>query len=366
MSCFHPLSAIPYPAGHQKAGQFCILPHSSAAGAIDWRSYGIGVDGVDLSTGELLQMIKLPCGKCAGCRMDQAKAWATRITCESLEYPPEANWFVTLTYANPSDMADLPRYGLDKLFTADNAMTLVPEHCTAFLKRLRDNHNRKVGRDYDPPMYFDAISNRERPLGIRYFLAGEYGDRTLRPHYHLCMMNMPLDDLRQIGKNELGMPLYNSDLLTDAWGFGHVVVAPMSHATTAYCARYCMKKANGRDPLFYEDLKIKPEYTVMSRRPGIGYNYIRENALDIYEHDQIVLPASSKDKPHKVTPPRYFDLHAKEIDPLMVARAKSKRAERAEIMRNLKLSATDLDEAAFLLVEEGRFLDRTKKLYRGL
>lgn len=358
MACYAPLLGIPYPASHPKYGQYRIVGNATDSHIVQYAT--------DPSTGQYLEGIRIPCGRCIGCRLDKSREWATRLQCEALDYPESSNWFVTLTYAQPDDSLDLPSYGRFASVNDDGALTLNKQHPTDWLKRLREHHARKVSYDYDPPTYYDSRTGKVRPLGIRYFLAGEYGDRTMRPHYHVIMLNCPLPDLRQIGRNKLGMPLYTSDLMTETWGYGHVTIGRMTWQTAAYVARYTLKKANGQTDEQYEQLGLTPEYTVMSRMPGIGHEYLLRHSNDIYTDDEVVLPALSKDKPNVQRPPKYFDRVYQAIDPKTVAKVKSRRAEVAQIMQAEKLAKTDLDEAAYLTLAEKATSERVKKLIRDL
>ena len=98
--------------------------------------------------------MQIPCGKCIGCRVARAAQWGNRCMHEASCY--DHNRFVTLTY----DDAHLPPNGfLDKT------------HLSKFLKKLRKKfpHNK-----------------------LRFFAAGEYGEQTARPHYHLILFNYRL------------------------------------------------------------------------------------------------------------------------------------------------------------------------------
>lgn len=81
MPCFHPLTAI------RKRGE---------------NTFRIGRENdtfepyTDYNTGELVEPIKIPCGKCVGCRLDYSRTWADRCVLEGKSF--EHNWFVTLTY----------------------------------------------------------------------------------------------------------------------------------------------------------------------------------------------------------------------------------------------------------------------------
>lgn len=358
MACYAPLLGIPYPYSHPKYGQYRIVGKATDNHILQY--------AIDPETGQYLEGIRIPCGRCIGCRLDKSREWATRIQCEALDYPQYANWFVTLTYRQPDDGLSLPSYGRNASVNDDGALILNKQHPTDWLKRLREHHARKVSYDYDPPTYYDTRTGKVRPLGIRYYLAGEYGDRTLRPHYHVILLNCPLPDIRLIGHNKLDMPLYTSDLLTETWGFGHVTIGRMTYQTAAYVARYTLKKANGMTDVQYDQLGLTPEYTVMSRMPGIGHEYLLRHSDDIYNDDEVVLPAISKDKPNVQRPPKYFDRVYQEIDPKTIAKVKSRRAEVAQIMQAERLANTDLDEAAYLTLAAKATTERVKKLIRDL
>lgn len=52
---------------------------------------------IDTKTGEVFETFKIPCGVCAGCRMDKSRQWADRCSLEFFMYPPDTCWFLTLT-----------------------------------------------------------------------------------------------------------------------------------------------------------------------------------------------------------------------------------------------------------------------------
>lgn len=215
------------------------------------------------STGERLDPteVSIPCGQCIGCRLDRSRQWADRMMIE-LDHSKTAV-FLTLTYSPenvPLGMItenDIPIYSLDK------------RHVQLFLKRLR--------------FYFQ---DRE----IRFYCAGEYGDKTARPHYHLIVFGLSLSDFpdaRLLFKNELGDPVYVSDLLSERlWKNGQCSIANVSWRTCAYVARYCLKKQTGQNAIFYAEHNIEPEFATMSRRPGLAGYFWEDHpdAKDDYFH----------------------------------------------------------------------------------
>lgn len=208
------------------------------------------------------QYVVIPCGQCVACRLNKSREWATRCVLESKMH--EDNCFITLTY----DDAHLPKdYGLCK------------KHFTDFMKRLRKNTGCK----------------------IRYYAAGEYGDLYSRPHYHACLFGWKPDDLFLYCERN-GVKLFLSETLSKAWQYqGYVTVGEVTFESAAYVARYVMKKITGSKADDHYCGR-QPEYTVMSRRPGIGASFFEKYSTDIYGKDFIVIRDQIKCKP-----PKYFD-----------------------------------------------------------
>lgn len=201
--------------------------------------------------------IKIPCGKCPGCKLEQSRQWAVR--CMHEKRLNSASCFITLTY----DDHNLP-----------NDRALVRSDLTKFLKRCWHINNR-----------------------LRYFACGEYGETTDRPHYHVLLLDTDFMDKKLI-KSGSQYNLYASSVLSKLWQKGNHALGDVSFESAAYVARYCMKKRqNGKTRT---DGKT-PEYIVMSRRPGLGTGYFTKYKNEIINHDTIIvngLPAAL---------PRFYD-----------------------------------------------------------
>lgn len=183
------------------------------------------------------------CGQCLPCRINRQRVWAHRIMLESTMY--KENSFVTLTY----DDLNLPE-----------GDTLVPRHPQLWIKRLR-----RAG------------------LKFRYYLVGEYGETTHRPHYHLALFGYPTCAR---GATKIGRSGYCCEicsLLQSLWDYGFVYCGTVTPQSAAYIAGYVTKKMtapgdprlNGRHP----------EFARMSLRPGIGAHFMDETASAILSHD---------------------------------------------------------------------------------
>lgn len=204
---------------------------------------------------------QVPCGQCIGCRLTHSRDWATRCVHEA--HMHDRNCFLTLTYSDEN----LP----------ENS-TLVRKHLTDFLKRYRK-----------------AVD----PVKLRYFGCGEYGSKLSRPHYHLIIFGHDFDDklLYKQGK----FPLYNSALLSSLWPFGFSVLAGFSFESAAYVARYCVKKITGAKAEEHYGSRI-PEFSAMSRMPGIGYEFFIRFYDDIVNSDACIGRGG-----RQIKPPRYYD-----------------------------------------------------------
>lgn len=189
--------------------------------------------------------VTVPCGQCQGCRLEKSRQWALRIMHESSLYAQ--NSFLTLTY----DDEHLP-YG----------ETLVPEHHQLFMKRLR---------------------KRVKSRKLRYYHCGEYGDANLRPHYHTILFNMSFADKRFYRTTESGAKVYTSQELDEIWGHGQCFVGNVTFESAAYCGRYVMKKLTGLRASEYGSRE--PEYSTMSRKPGLGAEWLRKWKTDVFPHD---------------------------------------------------------------------------------
>lgn len=161
----------------------------------------------------------VPCGRCLPCRILKRQVWASRILQEWITHPGLA-FFVTLTY----DDANVP---------------LTREYVPTLRKRKLQNWIREANRETG---------------GFRYYAVGEYGDRTLRPHYHLAVF---LNPGVQIGD------------VTRRWTQGFTSTSELNVKRSRYLAEYTTKKlTSAADERLASDQE--PEFRLSSRRPPLG------------------------------------------------------------------------------------------------
>lgn len=232
---------------------------------------------VDPETGEYCEPVSVPCGQCIGCRLDYSATWADRLCLEASLYSEDRCHFVTLTYNDDNIPINQSHTGF----------TLCPDDVTLFMKRLREYYR----SNYDE-------------INIRFYLAGEYGSDTMRPHYHLCLFNMEIPDLSYYSSNFQGDLLYTSDILNSIWGKGYVIIGSFCWQSAAYTARYVVKKLKGEAKSLYSDLDINPEFVRMSRRPGIASHFFENGYKDLLTNDSIIIPHGTNTRSNRL--PRYF------------------------------------------------------------
>lgn len=292
MTCYHPLRAFDTGIKSKKTGKpiYKILPEASTDEATFSKFYG--------------EAKLIPCGKCIGCRLDYSKQWATRCMCEAA--CSSHSYFLTLTY----DDEHLSNPSLSK------------KDMQKFMKDLREYYRIHYG-----------ITN------IRFFGCGEYGSTSFRKHFHLLVFNMPIDDLK-IYKRDRGFAYYNSKTIESIWKNGYCVIGDCTWESAAYVARYVVKKKKGKDSKeFYEKLGIEPEFVLMSRKPGIGAQYLELYKDKIYKNDEIILPNGNC-----VKPPHYFDkLMEHELDIEKYKQDRLAAAEAKTLFSHLDSNKSEVD-----------------------
>jgi len=177
-------------------------------------------------------------------------------------------------------------------------------------------------------------------------MCGEYGENgTRRPHYHIILFGYKPTDLEPYGVNKQRQVLNTSPQIAKIWGKGNVDISDVNLETCQYVARYIMKKQIGKDAdythLTQHGLTVDrtPEYTAMSRKPGIAKAWFDQYYQDIYSYDELLI--SGKNGVHYAKIPRYYDTLMAEIDPLYMDSLKEKRQEKAykNFPNDLKLNA---------------------------
>lgn len=193
------------------------------------------------------------CGRCTACLSSRKNSWVTRL---QQEYRCSINSiFFTLTY---NDM-HTPRM---------NALSVTSKtDIQNFMKRLR---------------------KLLKITGLRYFIISEYGPKTLRPHYHGILFNLPTD-LSKINldvhfptpRNKIEWLYGITKCIERAWQkngepMGFVTVDEVTGPRINYVAKYCL--AFRLLPHSYRTKEARP-FLLSSRKPGIGAGYITDDII---------------------------------------------------------------------------------------
>lgn len=195
------------------------------------------------------------CGSCRSCRLKRRGEWAMRLAHEASTHNNQT-LFVTLTY----NAANLPKNG---------SLSII--HCQKFFKRLRRR-----------------LEKRGDPVKFKYYLCGEYGPKTCRPHYHVVI---------------LGLSMSYADDIYKAWGLcdapGFKCEPVLSDKAFKYVAGYASKKLGVRyNSKFIEKYSKIPEFQLQSH--GIGRSYI--TSIADYVKKKLTIRFKGKDR----VPPRYY------------------------------------------------------------
>lgn len=162
----------------------------------------------------------VPCGRCISCRVNKTEEWARRMIHE-LRSNDGVGIFLTLTYAPEY----LPVKGLCKR---------------------------------DLQLFFKKLRKKIYPQKIRYYACGEYGEDYGRPHYHAIIF---------------GLSLSTWEKLSPTWTYGRIYVGTVTYDSCRYTAKYLQKVRSISDPLYQN---LNREFSLSSRRPGLGVNFSKK------------------------------------------------------------------------------------------
>jgi hypothetical protein len=195
--------------------------------------------------------INVPCGKCISCTKRRAGQWSFRLR-EEAKVSSSAS-FLTLTY----EKAPISKNGFHTLHKPD---------FQKFMKRLR-----KL-----------CPTNK-----LKYYACGEYGTKTLRPHYHAIIFNLPHSIIN------------NPQTITNTWNLGHTMVAHSNDLCINYVAGYVVK--GQFEKLAEYDDRI-PEFSLMSKRMGLAY--LTDSMIKFYKKKE--LTAIMRENGTYLPMPRYY------------------------------------------------------------
>jgi len=184
----------------------------------------------------------VPCGYCIACRLNYASEWAGRLYLEKIQ-SVYAQW-VGLSYNEDEVPITNDNYDLCKKDVQD------------FLKRLR------------------------KKISLRYFIAGEYGGKTVRPHYHMLIF---------LKKQIPYAKLYK--YIKKSWHNGTITCDDVENRHYKYVTKYLTKRLTGKFKKdFIKQTGLTPEFGLCSRKPFIGFIEDIEKTFKLFKNGYILSP----------------------------------------------------------------------------
>lgn len=212
--------------------------------------------------------MKVPCGCCVACRINETTDWSIRALFELHDFDTAS--FVTLTY----NEENYPKNGsLDKRFLQE------------YFDELQHKYKYRTGKK------------------LRFFACGEYGEHTHRSHYHAIIYGLNPDPFNKNNPDR--------KLIADSWhycdkemfywnnhNYNKNAINFCTRETIQYVAGYVQKKLKSYNGEFYQKMGIEPPFKIQSK--GLGLNYALENAEMLRENGYTWYNGK------KVRIPRYF------------------------------------------------------------
>lgn len=216
------------------------------------------------------QFQPVPCGKCPPCRARRASGWSFRLMQQAKV--SDSSHFITLTYA--TDKVPISKQGF---------MSLDKRDVQLFFKRLRKAHNNCQALSNNRQVAA-GFEQRSTTPGIKYYVCGEYGDTTHRPHYHAIMFNVRIE------------------LIQDAWQNGNVHYGTVNGASIGYTLKYMCKPPSAIGKYEWDDRL--PEFSLMSK--GLGVNYLTPGIKKYHYDDLENRMYCPLEDGKKIAMPRYY------------------------------------------------------------
>lgn len=122
---------------------------------------------------------------------------------------------------------------------------------------------------------------------LRYYLVGEYGSKTARPHYHAIIMNATAEEI-------------SSAWTLNGVRLGFLYFGDVKSASVGYTLKYMLKDYRKK----YSDTR-QPTFSLMSK--GLGLAYLTDAVINWY-HQDITRGFVELVGGVKVPLPRYYKL----------------------------------------------------------
>ncbi len=188
----------------------------------------------------------VPCRKCPECVVQRQNEWIFRIKSEMKNH--KYAYFNTFTYNDLS----IPENVSNE--TGEITQTLKYGDLQNFFKKLR-----------------------KRAVDVKYYAVGEYGEKTIRPHYHAIIMGV------------------NYKHINELWKYGFVHTGDATHRAIRYTIKYMTKRL--------ENTPENAELPKACMSKGLGLNYVKKNGKIHYDRNQEYLLEQGG---YKISLPEYY------------------------------------------------------------
>lgn len=198
------------------------------------------------------QGVQVPCGKCIACLQKKRNDWSFRLMYE--QHNALNSSFVTITY----DQDNLP---------------ILEEQTGKIIRGIDFWNEYDEGYSYRPTLLKTDVQKfikrvrKYNPFDLKYYLVGEYGENTKRPHYHAIIYNIDKDLLQE----KWNKGFTRNDLVTQA--SIHYVTKYMISSMGYYRKNITKKFIDGR----LIDVKPANQFALMSKGLGKDYAEINRN-----------------------------------------------------------------------------------------
>lgn len=233
--------------------------------------------------------VAVACGKCPACYARRVSQWSFRLMQQ--EKVSSSAHFITLTY----ETAHVH-------ITPNGFLTLDKRDTQLFFKKLR-KHPANTGRP------------------IKYFLVGEYGGKTRRPHYHVLVFNACIESFQS------------------AWDKGSVHYGTVSGASIGYCLKYMSKPWR---PMHKNDDRV-PQFALMSK--GLGANYLTPAMRNWHLKDAHNRMYCNTSDNKKIAMPRYYKQKIYNEDLRKAVGVVTRQKMLIEAAKKPQISSRDLSES---------------------
>lgn len=188
---------------------------------------------------------KRPCHNCIGCRIDSQQLWKARCNSEYIKYPSA---FVTFTYD-------------DNHIKYSDINPVLPTLQTEQFRKYIDNIRHQIKKM--------ELTPKNTLKDFKYFYCGEYGDSTLRCHYHALFFGLDFWDFKNFFKK--------------TWKNGNVKVLPILQGGIGYVTDYMLKNING-DMAQKKYINKGLEAPFYSSSKGLGFDFMLANRDSIAKY----------------------------------------------------------------------------------